>query len=165
MMMYGRCREQRRNRDAVGSGRPVRQDDDVLAGANCLLGAFAELVQSLAHAGNAIVRAIGDIERHGAELVVGDVADASNALEIVVGQNGMRCLEALLLRGAFEVEQVWPRPDEGHERHDELLADRVDRRVRHLREVLLEIGVQQLGLAGQRGDRRVGAHRADRLLA
>jgi len=92
MMMYGRCREQRRNRDAVGSGRPVRQDDDVLAGANRLLGAFAELVQSLAHAGNAIVRAIGDIERHGAELVVGDVADASNALEIVVGQNGMHCL-------------------------------------------------------------------------
>ena len=56
----------------------------------------------------------------------------------------MRRLEPLLLRGAFEVEQVRPRPDEGHERHHELLADRVDRRVRHLREVLLEVGVQQL---------------------
>jgi hypothetical protein len=41
-----------------------------------------------------------------------------------------------------------PRPDEGHERHNQLLADRVDRRVRHLREVLLEIGVQQLRPVG-----------------
>ncbi len=77
----------------------------------------------------------------------------------------MRRLQPLLLGGAFEVEQVGPRPDEGHERHDELLADRVDRRVRHLREVLLEISVQQLRPVGQGRERRVGAHRADRLLA
>jgi hypothetical protein len=45
------------------------------------------------------------------------------------------------------------------------LADRVDRRVRHLGEVLLEVGVEDLGLVRQRRDRRVGAHGADRLLA
>ena len=56
-------------------------------------------------------------------------------------------------------------PMKRHEAHDELLADRVDRRVRHLGEVLLEIGVEQLRLVGERRDRRVGAHRADRLLA
>ena len=129
------------------------------------LGALAELVERLAHAGGAVVGAIGDVERDGAELVVGDVADAADALQVLVGEDRMRSLEPLLLRGAFEVEQVRPRPDEGHERHDQLLADRVDRRVGHLREVLLEIGVQQLRPVGQRRDRRVGAHRADRLLA
>ena len=49
------------------------------------------------------------------------------------------------------------------EAHHELLADRVDRRVRDLREVLLEVGVEQLRLRRERRDRRVGAHRADRL--
>ncbi len=37
--------------------------------------------------------------------------------------------------------------------------------VRHLRKILLEISVEQLRLRRQRRDRRVGAHRADRLLA
>ena len=63
------------------------------------------------------------------------------------------------------IEQVRPRPDEGHERHHQLLADRVDRRVGDLGEVLLEIGVEELRLVGQRRDRRVVAHRADRFLA
>jgi hypothetical protein len=38
------------------------------------------------------------------------------------------------------------RADEGHQRHHQLLADRVDRRVGHLREVLLEVVVERLGL-------------------
>ncbi len=42
---------------------------------------------------------------------------------------------------------------------------RVDRRVRHLREVLLEVGVQELRLRRQRRNGRVVAHGADRLLA
>ena len=74
-------------------------------------------------------------------------------------------LEPLHRRHALEVEQVRARPDDRHEAHDELLADRVDRRVRHLGEVLLEVGEQQLRPVGQRRDRRVVAHRADRLLA
>ncbi len=44
-------------------------------------------------------------------------------------------------------------------------ADRVDRRVGHLGEQLLEIVVQRLVLVGQHGQRRVVAHRADRLFA
>ena len=70
-----------------------------------------------------------------------------------------------MARRALEVEQVRPRPDERDEAHHQLLADRVDRRVRHLGEVLLEIGVEQLRLRRQRGYGRVGAHGADRLLS
>ena len=49
------------------------------------------------------------------------------------------------------------------QRGDELLADGVERRVGDLREQLLEVVEQQAGAVGQDGDRRVGAHRADRL--
>jgi len=54
--------------------------------------------------------------------------------------------------------------DERHQRHHQLLADRVDGRVGHLREELLEVVVQGLVLVRQHGERRVVAHRADRLL-
>ena len=73
-------------------------------------------------------------------------ADLADALQVLVGQDRLVHLEPLDLGGALEVEQVRPRPDERDEAHHQLLADRVDRRVRHLREVLLEVGVQQLRL-------------------
>ncbi len=56
----------------------------------------------------------------------------------------------------------WGRCDQ---RHDQLLADRIDRRVRHLREQLLEVLEQELRPLGQHRQRRVGAHGRDRLLA
>ena len=73
--------------------------------------------------------------------------------------------ETLGLRGAFEIEQVRPRPDDRDETHHQFLADRVDRRIGDLGEVLLEIGEKKLRLLRQRRDRRVVAHRADRFLA
>ncbi len=78
---------------------------------------------------------------------------------------GWRTSSRLLRESAFEVEQVRPRPDDRDQAHDQFFADRIDRRVRHLREVLLEVGEQQLRLVRQRRDRRVVAHRADRFLA
>ena len=50
-------------------------------------------------------------------------------------------------------------------RRDELFADRIERRVGDLREQLLEVVVEQPRLVRQHRQRRVGAHRADRLLA
>ena len=41
----------------------------------------------------------------------------------------------------------------------------IDRRVRHLRKELLEIIEQRLRLVGETGQRRIGAHGADRLFA
>ncbi len=51
------------------------------------------------------------------------------------------------------------------DRHDELFADRIDRRVGDLGEELLEIGVKKARPFREHGQRRVIAHRADRLLA
>ena len=55
-------------------------------------------------------------------------------------------------------------PTLARDAHHDRLADRVDRRVRHLREELLEVRVEQRLAAGEHGERRVVAHRADRLL-
>ena len=55
--------------------------------------------------------------------------------------------------------------DVAGERHHQLLADRIDRWVRHLREELLEIVEQRLGLVREASQRRVRTHRTHRLLA
>ena len=58
------------------------------------------------------------------------------------------------------LEEVLLRPDGPVGGHDDLFPDRVDRGVGHLREQLLEVAVQELGLLGQYRERRVVAHRA-----
>ncbi len=50
--------------------------------------------------------------------------------------------EPLLCLHPFQIEDVGAWSDERHEAHHQLFADGVDGRIRHLREVLLEIGVQ-----------------------
>ena len=145
VVVHRRRREQRRDRNAVGADEPVRQDDDVVAAVHGGLGAVAEAVERAVQRRRALLGRIGDVERLRVEVIL-DMADAADLLEVLVGQDRLAHLEALAARGALEVEDVRPRPDEGDEAHDELLADRVDRRVRHLGEVLLEVGVEQLRL-------------------
>ena len=57
------------------------------------------------------------------------------------------------------------RPDRRLDPHDDLLADGVHGRVGDLGEELLEVAVEELGLLGEHRQRRVGAHRAERLAA
>ncbi len=63
--------------------------------------------------------------------------------EIHVGQHRVRQLDHPTLPGRL-LEQVALAADAADERHDDLLADRIDRRVRHLREVLLEVAEERL---------------------
>ena len=84
---------------------------------------------------------------------------------VVGGEDRLLRFEPHRRLGLVDAEQVRPRTDERHERHHELLADRIDRRIRHLREQLLEVVVEDLRPVRQHRQRRVVAHRADRLLA
>src|SRR5687768_7884255 len=63
------------------------------------------------------------------------------------------------------VEQVASAAQVDAERHHQLLANRIDRWVRDLREQLPEVTEEQLWLFGERGERRIVAHGANRLLA
>ena len=49
--------------------------------------------------------------------------------------------------GVIDVEQVWARADGDGRGHHQLFADRIDRRVGHLREELLEIVIRFRGLS------------------
>ena len=164
-MMHGGAGEQRRDRNAVGAGAAVGQDDDVAAAAHLFLGALAQLVERPAHAVGAVLGREGDVEGDRLEMIAGHFRDRADLFQIVIGEDRLPRFEALGVRVALEVEQIRPRPDDGDEAHHQFLADRIDRRVGHLREVLLEIGEQRLRLVGQGRNRRVVAHGADRFLA
>ena len=164
MMVDAGGGEQRRDRNALTPDHAVRQDDDVVAGVDGGLGELEQPLERIGHSRRAGLGGVGDVERLRLEGVVVAFADGADLLEVLVGEDRLAHLEALEPAGSLEVEQVRPRADERHQAHHQLLADRVDRRVGDLGEVLLEIGVEQLRLARQRRDRRVIAHRADRFL-
>ncbi len=164
VMMHRRGRQQGRDRDAVRPDHAVGKDDDVVAAEHRRLGAFAQAPQRLGHALAAVGDVIGDVERLGVERIL-EMADAANLLQVLVGEDRLAHFEPLAPRMSLEVEQVRPRADERDQAHDQFFADRVDRRVGDLGEVLLEVGVEKLRLVAERRDRRVGPHRTDRFLA
>ena len=90
------------------------------------------------------------------------VVDVEELGQLVVGDDrvGEHHLPARRRAGA---QQVALGADGAAHRGDQLLADGVERRVGDLGEQLLEVVEQQAGAVGEHGDRRVGAHRADRL--
>ena len=162
--MHGRRGEDRGDRHAVGADHAVGEDDDVVAAAHRLFGALAQTLQHGFHARCAQIGRIGHVEGAGVEGIF-QMSDAADLFEIRVGQDRLAHFQTLALGVALAVEDVGARTDEGDEAHDELLADRIDRRVGHLCEVLLEIAVEQLRLVGEDGNGRVRAHGAHALLA
>ena len=84
--------------------------------------------------------------------------------EARVRQDGVRELEETALpRRLFE--EVPFAPHAGDERHHELFADRIDRWVRHLRELLLEVTKEGHRAIAQDGERGVVPHAPRRLFA
>lgn len=76
-----------------------------------------------------------------------------------IGVQQDRRFEAQTMRLAFRfAEDVHFAPDAGGQRHDVRFTQRIDRRVRHLGELLTEIIVDNARLAGKDGERRVIAH-------
>ena len=56
VMVHGRGRQQRRDRDAVRPDHAVGQDDDVVAAMHGRFGALAQPVERAVHAGRALLR-------------------------------------------------------------------------------------------------------------
>ena len=84
--------------------------------------------------------------------------------QIQVGEDRVFDFEHMaVFRRLLQEVAVFARVDGGG--GDDLLADRVDRRVCHLSKHLLEIVEQRLVFLGERGDRGVDSHCADRFAA
>ena len=164
MMMHRGGRQQRRHRNARGRHRTIRQDQDVESVEHRIGRLAADAIDRACHAGRTLARRPGHIDRARTERIAHQRGDRAHLLQIGVGQDRLRHFQPVV-RTRVMPQQVWSRSDHRHQRHDQRLAGGIDRRIGDLGEVLLEVVVQELRLARQHGKRRVGAHRADRIVA
>ncbi len=156
-----RCRrEERRHGSPLGADGAVGEDQDVGAGRERLVGLAAETVERDVHPGRAFCDGPRHVERAGLE---DRRVHLAQLLELGVEQDRRLQHELAGVLGRL-VEQVLLGADARLQAHHDRLADGVDRRVRHLREQLLEVGVDEPMAIGEHGEGRVVAHRADRLL-
>ena len=165
VVMHGGGGQQRRNGDVLGIHVPIGNDEDVVAVMDRLFRPHAERLDGTFHAGGAGIGGIGKTQGGGLEGAAGSGLDAANLFQILVAEDGLMRLEPLVGAAVLQIEQIGARADVGHQGHDQFLADRVDGRVGHLGEALLEIVVQHARAAGQYRQGRVGAHGANRFLA
>ena len=91
-------------------------------------------------------------------------SDAAQLFQITIGKNRMRQLQRVAVVGSL-FQDVALGPDKADQRHHHLFADRINRRIRDLREKLLEVIEQRLRPVRQARQRRIGSHRAHRLLS
>ena len=153
-------REERRDRRPVGADAGVGDDEDGGAALDRGDGGVGERGDAALEPG----RAVGDGERRvepgrGEHARVG----VEQLLDRARVQEERRQLQQLRGLGPFH-EQRLARPEQGAQRHDQALAQVVDRRVRDLREPLLQVVEDRAGSRRDRGEGDVVAHREGRLL-
>ncbi len=161
VVVHGREHQQRRDRSQVARRVAVAEHQELRPGLDRLVGLLAHLLQSLGEALGAVVDAVettDDVRRAPSASGL-EVLDLG---ELVVVDHGEveQDLTRVLRSG---VEQVALGPEPQLHRGDDLFADRVQRRVRHLREGLGEVVEEQARTVAQHSDRGVGTHRAERL--
>ena len=160
VMVDGGDGEQGRDRRALRPDRTVGEDEDVRAGGERRVGLGADARDGVLER----IGPVGDRPRRVDRVAVEDVGvDLAQPFELLVEQDRVRDHELARVLGRL-VEQIPLGADARLHAHHDRLADRVDRRVRHLREELLEVGVEQRLPVGENGERQVVPHRADRLL-
>ena len=165
MLVNGGGSQQRRDGNLLGADLTVGDDQDVGARAYGIFGIGSQRGQTGFDAVLAPGDRIADIQFEGAELVRRVLLDVAQFFHVGEGQDRLRHFEADRRVDVVGVQQVRLRTDEGHQRHDQLFADRVDWRVGHLGEQLLEVGVQGLILGRQHRQGGIGTHRTGRFFA
>ncbi len=150
----------------------VGKDQQRVAGLDGQRGAAAERIEGALEVEGAIFGGLAGAgiggahgeeggQRGGEEIAVGD---AAQLFERAVAEDGMGQLERVAVARGL-IKNIALCADVANERHNHLFADGIDGRVGDLGEELLEIVEQGLGAVGEAGERRIGAHGADGLLA
>ena len=165
MLVHGRERERRRQRDVLAAHAPVADDQDVVAAPDRVDAFRAHRGELGLDAFGAPGERIRDVDLVALELGAGVRRDRAQPRHVGEVEDRLRDLEPHRRVDGVDVEQVGLGADERHQRHHDRLADRIDRRVGDLREQLLEVVVERLVLVREHGERRVVAHRADAFLA
>ncbi len=160
MVVGSARREQRRDRHALRAGRAVGEDEDVRSRCERCVRLGADALERRLESCDAV----GERPRHVDRVRLEHTRlDPPELFELLVAEDRVVNHELARMLGRFS-EQVVLRADARLHAHHYRLADRVDRRVRDLREQLLEVRVEQGLATRQHGERGVVAHGADRLL-
>ena len=165
VLVHGRQRQQGGNGHLLTVCAAVGDDEDVVATLECVHGLGAQRGQLGFHALTAPAHGVGDVQLVALELAARGALDVAQARHVIEVQHRLRHLQPHRRVHRVDVQQVGLRADEGHQRHHDGLADRIDRRVGHLREQLLEVVGQRLVAVTQHGQGRIVAHRARALFA
>jgi hypothetical protein len=158
MLVNSRQREQRGNSNMLRIDLAVRHDQDAVAGTHGIFGLRAQARQPGLDSLLAPGDRIGDVDLERFELAAGVVIDVADRIHLVEVEDGLAHFQAHRRIGFVDAQQVGLRPNKRHQRHDQVFADRIDRRVGHLRKKLLEIVVERLVLARQHCQGRIVAH-------
>ena len=165
VMMNRRRQEQRRNRSVNRVGVAVGEHDHT----GTLIDRFRDLGKDLVErtlqrrpATSDSVETLDDVRLKTREFAVVVGVDDFGQLVVVDDRERKRELSTAFWTG---VEHVRLRPDRRRHRRHHFFTDRIERRVRDLGEQLLEVIEQQPRPLRQHSDRRVGSHRAERLIS
>ena len=155
MVVDGAAGEQGTQRDAVRADAPVGEHHDAVAVVDRLFGFAADPLQRGDEAAGSVRAFVRDVDRL---RTPAEVVHRLDRRQVLVGQDRMAQTQTVRVPFARR-EQVALGADVALERHDDFFADRVDRRVRDLREQLLEVVVEHPRTVAQAGQRAVVAHR------
>ena len=151
-------REQHGDRRELRRDAAIRQDQDVHTLTHGLLGLGTEPIERRDQPRPRVTRLEQAAEGLRAEA---RLVELPQALEIGIGQHRMLDAQHAPVQLGL-LEQVLFGAERRVEGHHRALVDRIHRRVRDLREQLLEVAIQQLRPVREAGQRRIFAHRADR---
>ena len=156
-----RHHEQRRDRDEILVRVAVGQDDELRAVLDGLIDLGAHLGEALGEGVGSRVEVVQAADR-GARTPGQGLVDVPDLRElVVVDDREVERHRAGVLRTPGQ--QIDLRAQTELEARDDLFADRVERRVGHLRELLREVVEEQPRALAEHGDRGVRAHGAQRL--
>ena len=142
VMVDGGRGQQGRHRNPVRPFGAVRQDEDVLVRQHRFGGGPAHFLQRQFQTGGACLGIPRHVDGFGTESAIKRDFDRTDLGEVRIGEDRLINFQALV-RPSDAAEQVRARANHRDEAHDQLFADRIDRRVGDLREILLEIVVKQ----------------------
>ena len=144
VMMHRRRGQQRRNGRVIAVDAAIRKDHD----RRPLLHRRRRFLQQLLQRPLHPLFALGDVEqhrqRHRAQITRRDLAQL---LQLLVADDRIFQLDQVRVLGRLVEKIPFPAEIRVH-RRDQLLADRVQRGIGHLRKKLAEIGIEQLRLLG-----------------
>ena len=144
MLVDSRQGQQRRHGHAGLAHFAVGHDEDVVAALDRVYRFSAQGGDFGLDAFAAPGSGVGDVERIAFELAARMRRNVAQLGHVGKVQHRLAHFQAQRWVDGVDVQQIGLGADEGHQGHDDLLADRVNRRIGHLGEELLEVVVQRL---------------------